>query len=99
MWIFSSKILFFDLMQKMLLKTPKEIKIKLLNHKIIICDNAGGIDQRVINSLFKKHVSTKKSSGGSGMGLYMSQQIAYKFGAKISVENIQKGACFSITTL
>ena len=77
----------------------KEIKIKLLNHKILICDNAGGIDPRVINSLFKKHVSTKKSSGGSGMGLYMSQQIAYKFGAKISVENIQNGACFSITTI
>lgn len=65
-------------------------------HIIKLSDNAGGIPQEIIGEIFKANVSTKKEEGkGSGIGLYMSTQIADKYGAKLDVENIQNGATFS----
>lgn len=60
-----------------------------------VVDNAGGIDEAIIADIFKPHVSSKKS-GGSGVGLYLSQQIAKKNGAVITAQNSADGALFQI---
>jgi len=59
-------------------------------------DNAGGIDQSIIETIFEPNVSTKKKKGGTGVGLYLSKQIAHKLHGHISVENIQDGCKFTI---
>lgn len=70
-------------------KNDEKIQIK-------IQDNAGGIPLHVIDKIFQANITTKKSSKGTGIGLYMSSQIVEKIGGKISVKNIENGACFYI---
>ncbi|QOP46404.1 sensor histidine kinase [Sulfurimonas paralvinellae] len=60
-------------------------------------DNAGGIPQHVINSIFKPNVTTKADGKGTGIGLYMSSQIVQKHNGSISVENANDGALFRIS--
>jgi len=61
-----------------------------------IIDNAGGIPKKCLNKLFDFNFTTKKSSGGSGMGLYMSKLFADKMDCKIYASSIEDSACFSI---
>ncbi len=60
-------------------------------------DNAGGIEQHVINSIFKPNVTTKADGKGTGIGLYMSSQIVQKHNGSITVSNVNKGAMFSVS--
>ncbi|MEA3490316.1 MAG: HAMP domain-containing sensor histidine kinase [Campylobacterota bacterium] len=60
-----------------------------------ICDNAGGIPASVIETIFKANVTTKAEGKGTGIGLYMSAQIAEKMAASLTVTNRDDGACFS----
>ena len=62
-----------------------------------IRDTAGGIPISVINDIFKPEVTTKIEGKGTGIGLYMSTQIAEKLGGKLSVKNIENGAEFTLT--
>lgn len=57
-------------------------------------DNAGGIPKKIINDIFKAHITTKKEGKGTGIGLYMSSQIAQKHHGSLSVKNIENGAKF-----
>ncbi|WP_324170437.1 transporter substrate-binding domain-containing protein [Sulfurimonas sp.] len=59
---------------------------------IEISDNAGGIPEYIIEDIFKANVTSKDK--GTGIGLYMSQQIAKKMNAKLSVKNRGDGAVF-----
>jgi len=61
---------------------------------IDIKDSAGGISLHVIDDIFKPEVTTKEE--GTGIGLYMSSQIAQKLNGTLSVKNIDNGACFSL---
>lgn len=76
----------------------REIKINILsdeNSKTIeIMDNAGGIPTYVIEDIFKANVTTKAKGKGTGIGLYMSSQIAQKHNGSLGVENIENGAKF-----
>ncbi|MFA6196141.1 MAG: HAMP domain-containing sensor histidine kinase [Sulfurimonas sp.] len=64
---------------------------------IEIEDNAGGIPQSILNTLFDANVTTKKKRKGTGIGLYMSAQIVKKNNGSISVHNSERGAFFTIT--
>ncbi|SFV64030.1 TWO-COMPONENT HYBRID PROTEIN [hydrothermal vent metagenome] len=61
-----------------------------------ISDNAGGIPEDVIDTLFEANVTTKPVGKGTGIGLFMSMQIAKKHNATLSAHNTKSGACFVI---
>ena len=66
--------------------------------KIIeVADNAGGIPEEIIGDIFKANVTTKDETKGSGIGLYMSMQIAQKYNANLEVCNINSGAKFTFS--
>lgn len=70
------------------------------NHiNLEIEDTAGGIPEDVIHDIFKPNITTKEESKGTGIGLYMSMQIAQKLGGSLSVTNTEKGALFQLEIL
>jgi len=87
------KIIFIDVIKK---KDSIEISIK---------DNAGGIPEDILPRVFEPYFTTKHKSQGTGIGLYMSQEIIRKnMQGEILVENKEynynnidyKGASFTI---
>ena len=62
-------------------------------------DNAGGVPENVIDDIFKPEVTTKEEGKGTGIGLYMSMQIAQKLGGSLSVINTDIGARFLLEIL
>jgi len=95
-----------------LLLTQKKrfIFIKVYKEKknviIKIKDTAGGIQEDIIKRIFEPYFTTKHKSQGTGIGLYMSQEIIGRhMKGKISVENVSykynhegyTGACFTIS--
>lgn len=84
------------------------LKTNIKNDEIIleIKDNAGGIEKNIIDKIFEPYFTTKSNSFGTGIGLYMCQEIVTKhMNGKISVENVnytynekkEKGTNFIIT--
>ncbi len=91
-----SRYVFIDLFKK------KE------NFIITIKDNAMGIKKEYVNKIFEPYFTTKHQSQGTGIGLYMTNQIVTKhLGGEISVVNTEysyldqeyKGAEFTIKLL
>jgi len=79
---------------------PK-IEIKIVEEEDIcsikVIDNAGGIPQDILNRVFEPYFTTKEQGKGTGLGLYMSKRIIEEsMNGKITAENTEKGAVFSI---
>ena len=72
--------------------TKKDKKIVLT-----ISDNAGGIDEEIIDSIFDPYYTTKGELTGTGLGLYISKTIIEKnMGGKLFAQNTTSGAEFII---
>jgi len=64
---------------------------------IKIQDNAGGIDEAIIERIFDPYFSTKETHKGTGLGLYMSKKILQEhLNGDIFVRNNEDGAEFTI---
>ena len=80
----------------------REIKITVNkddkeNVLIIYSDNAKGIDEDIIGKIFDPYFTTKHSSQGTGLGLYLSEMIVKKsMNGNIKVYNNRDGATFEI---
>ncbi|MBN2825392.1 MAG: HAMP domain-containing histidine kinase [Campylobacterales bacterium] len=75
------------------------IKAANTNHSHVaveFIDNAGGIPEHIIDKVFRPNVTTKAADKGTGIGLYMSMQIANKHHGSLAVENVENGALFRL---
>ena len=63
-------------------------------------DNAGGIQEENLDLIFDPYFTTKDSSKGTGLGLYISKLIIERnMGGELSVRNENNGAIFKIVVL
>ena len=73
-----------------------EIRV-YIDEMIMIEDNAGGIDESIIDRVFEPYFTTKHKDKGTGTGLYMAKMIIeHSMDGDLSVENIKNGCRFKI---
>ena len=66
---------------------------------VAVRDNGCGIPPDKINDLQKKHFTTKQKSGGMGLGLFITKNIAEAHGGSLTLSNNETppGACVTLT--
>ncbi len=81
------ELLKLDNQKRIILIDTKEENQELI---IQIKDNAGGIDEKILKHLFEPYFTTKHQSQGTGIGLYMSEEIIVKhMRGSITIENTE----------
>ena len=95
-----------DMLNSKKVQNPK-IVINTICHSnslvVSVCDNAGGVDENIMDRIFEPYFSTKDKKSGTGLGLYMSKMIIEEYmDGKLSITNTKNpqgvniGACFKI---
>ncbi|WP_422420865.1 ATP-binding protein [Pseudomonas sp. GZD-222] len=64
--------------------------------RLMVEDNGGGIDPRLLERIFEPFFTTKPVGVGTGLGLSVSYGIIESMGGCLSVQNSAKGARFTI---
>ncbi len=65
---------------------------------IRMTDNGGGVDAEAMERIFEPYFTTKSSTNGTGLGLYMSRMIIQNHNnGNLKVKNVKDGACFEIS--
>ncbi|MDN7140162.1 PAS domain-containing protein [Pseudomonas sp. JQ170] len=64
--------------------------------RLLVEDNGGGIDPRLLERIFEPFFTTKPVGVGTGLGLSVSYGIVDAMGGSLSVENGDEGARFCI---
>ncbi|WP_428025149.1 sensor histidine kinase [Arcobacter sp.] len=92
-----------DILAEKKISDPKisiTIDSKGMQSIVTIKDNAGGINEENLDLIFDPYYSTKDSTKGTGLGLYISKIIIENnMGGDLSVENDDEGAIFKIIVL
>lgn len=70
------------------------IKVQLLEHKIIIDNNGESIPEDLLDKLFTPY--THGSRGSFGLGLTIIEKALHQYGYNVSVENISDGVRYTI---
>lgn len=66
--------------------------------EVLISDNAGGIEEGILDKIFDAYFTTKELGKGSGIGLFMSKKIIEKnMGGRLTARNTDGGVEFRIT--
>lgn len=73
----------------LILKKEEQVTLEVI-------DNAGGIPSSIIHDIFNANITTKAVGKGTGIGLYLSKQIANKLHITLTVENTDDGAKFTL---
>jgi len=84
----------YAFLQNQISERKIQIIITGTDKKLQVIDNAGGIPLEIIDTIFDIHI-TSKGDAGTGIGLYMSQQIAHKHQGELYVKNTKNGAKFT----
>jgi len=64
---------------------------------VTVTDNAGGIEEWVMDKIFDPYFTTKEAGQGSGLGLFMAKSVVEKkMGGRLSARNVDDGAEFRI---
>lgn len=74
-----------------------EIEVIIDKNRISVEDNAGGLEEGVLDQMFEPYFTTKSKSSSLGLGLYMSKIILEKyFNAHIQVRQAKQTLAFDI---
>lgn len=65
--------------------------------EIIFADNGSGIAQGDRDRLFEPFFTSKRHSGGTGMGLSIARSLAEAHGGRIDLTDSEAGACFTLS--
>jgi PAS domain S-box-containing protein len=83
--------------KKITIEIKKEKGIKKDTAIICVEDNGGGIKRDIIDKIFEPYFTTKHTSQGTGLGLYMSKMIIEgSMQGRLDVKNTENGASFII---
>jgi signal transduction histidine kinase len=65
--------------------------------EIIIQDNGDGIPNEIQDRIFEQGFTTRAKDGGTGMGLFVANEIAADYGGKIGVDSkVGQGTIFKV---
>ncbi|MGE8314064.1 MAG: sensor histidine kinase, partial [Pseudomonas putida] len=63
---------------------------------LLVEDNGGGIDPRLLERIFEPFFTTKPAGMGTGLGLSVSHSIVEAMGGRLEAHNCNEGACLRV---